>query len=105
MRFPSTTPYFADATYADFLSDPTDQETPWDLYDGGDNGPGLGRVAIARHGSAAPASAPRSIANGAGQLPAGENHLSFFGDGNKRARTRYEIFANKLSEVFVDEGH
>jgi prepilin-type N-terminal cleavage/methylation domain-containing protein/prepilin-type processing-associated H-X9-DG protein len=69
IKTPSLTPYFADATYADFSPGPTDQETPWDVYDGGNNGPGIGRAAIARHGGAGPAAAPRSINNGAGILP------------------------------------
>jgi prepilin-type N-terminal cleavage/methylation domain-containing protein/prepilin-type processing-associated H-X9-DG protein len=69
IKFPSTTPYFADATYADFQPNPTDQETPWDVYNGGDNGPGVGRAAIARHGGSGPSSAPRSLANGTGLLP------------------------------------
>jgi prepilin-type processing-associated H-X9-DG protein len=69
IKFPATTAYFADATYADFSPNPGDQETPWDVYDGGDNGPGVGRAAIARHGSINPTSAPKSLANGAVRLP------------------------------------
>jgi len=71
IKFPTTTPYFADSTYADFgpTFNPLDVESPWDVYDGGYNGPGLGRVAIARHGGAGPGAAPRSLATGTGQLP------------------------------------
>ena len=65
IKTPTTTGYFADATYADFGPNPGDQESPWDTYDGGNNGPGLGRAAIARHGG--PAS--KSMATGTGQLP------------------------------------
>jgi prepilin-type N-terminal cleavage/methylation domain-containing protein/prepilin-type processing-associated H-X9-DG protein len=69
IRTPTLTPYFADATYADFQPNLGDQETPWDVYDGGANGPGVGRAAIARHGGAGPSMAPRAINNGAGLLP------------------------------------
>jgi prepilin-type N-terminal cleavage/methylation domain-containing protein/prepilin-type processing-associated H-X9-DG protein len=72
---PTTTPYFADAIFADFGPSITDQGAPWDVYNGGFNGPGLCRVAIARHGGSSPAQAPRSIAPGS-KLP-GRSGVAF----------------------------
>jgi|ERR1019366_5479332 prepilin-type N-terminal cleavage/methylation domain-containing protein/prepilin-type processing-associated H-X9-DG protein len=69
IKSPALTPYFADAIFADFDAQPTDFSAPWDVYNGGNNGPGLCRAAIARHGGSGPSSAPRSIATGAGRLP------------------------------------
>jgi prepilin-type N-terminal cleavage/methylation domain-containing protein/prepilin-type processing-associated H-X9-DG protein len=65
---PVLTPYFADCTYADMSPSPTDTQSPWDVYNGGFNGPGIGRATIARHGGVAPAAAPKSIGPG-GKLP------------------------------------
>jgi prepilin-type processing-associated H-X9-DG protein len=90
IKFPAITPYFADATYADFSSDPTDQETPWDVYDGGDNGPGLGRVAIARHGGSGPATAPRSLPNGTELLP-GRSDCAF-ADGHAEMKKLNDLW-------------
>jgi hypothetical protein len=64
IKFPTHTPYFADSIYADQGASPTDQSSPWDVYNGGFNGPGLCRVAIARHGGSGPAAAQRSIPAG-----------------------------------------
>lgn len=65
----SQTPFFADAIFADFTPGTTDYSSPWDVYDGGNNGPGLCRAAIARHGGSGASAAPRSIPTGAGRLP------------------------------------
>lgn len=70
------TPYFADAIYADFTPATTDYSSPWDVYNGGNNGPGLCRAAIARHGGAGASAAPRSIPTGAGRLP-GSSDVGF----------------------------
>jgi len=67
IRYPSTTPYFADAIYADFIPSQTDQGAPWDLYNGSGNY-GILRATIARHGGTSPSAAPRTIAPG-GKLP------------------------------------
>jgi hypothetical protein len=69
IKTPAATPYFSDATFADYSPDTTDSSNPWDLYDGGDNGPGMCRAAIARHGGAGGSNAPRSIGPGPGLLP------------------------------------
>jgi prepilin-type N-terminal cleavage/methylation domain-containing protein/prepilin-type processing-associated H-X9-DG protein len=72
----SQTPYFADAIFADFTAATSDSSSPWDVYDGGNNGPGLCRAVIARHGGAGPSAAPRSIPTGAGRLP-GSSDVGF----------------------------
>ncbi len=82
IKIPTLTPYFADAIYADFSASPTDSEAPWDVYNGGFNGPGLGRVAIARHGGSGPGSASRNITIG-GKLP-GRSTVAF-ADGHAEA--------------------
>jgi prepilin-type N-terminal cleavage/methylation domain-containing protein/prepilin-type processing-associated H-X9-DG protein len=69
IKKPFLTPYFADSIYTDEWPDPRDQSAPWDVYDGGFNGPGVCRVAIARHGGGSGAMAPRSLPNGIGKLP------------------------------------
>ena len=70
------TPYFADAIYADFDPSPTDAASPWDVYNGGFNGPGICRAAIARHGGAGPGAASRSLPTGAAVLP-GSSDVAF----------------------------
>jgi prepilin-type N-terminal cleavage/methylation domain-containing protein/prepilin-type processing-associated H-X9-DG protein len=82
IRKPTLTPYFADATYADLAPNPTDVQTPWDVYNGGFNGPGVGRATIARHGGGSPSSAPRSLTPGS-RLP-GRNNIAF-ADGHVEA--------------------
>jgi prepilin-type N-terminal cleavage/methylation domain-containing protein/prepilin-type processing-associated H-X9-DG protein len=82
IRKPTFTPYFADATYADLAANPTDVQTPWDVYNGGFNGPGVGRATIARHGGAGPSAAPRSLTPGS-KLP-GRNNIAF-ADGHVEA--------------------
>ena len=82
IKSPLRTPYFADSTYADQGASPTDSQSPWDVYNGGFNGPGLGRVAIARHGGTGPASAPRSLPPGS-KLP-GSSGVAF-ADGHVEA--------------------
>jgi prepilin-type N-terminal cleavage/methylation domain-containing protein len=69
LKTPSLTPYFGDAIFADFNAATTDASSPWDVYDGGNNGPGICRVAIARHGGSGPTTAPRAISSGPGRLP------------------------------------
>jgi len=64
IRLPVRTPYFADAIYADMSASASDKSTPWDVYNGGNNGPGICRAAIARHGGRGPAAAPRSLPTG-----------------------------------------
>jgi len=98
IKFPTTTPYFADATYADFAPNPGDQETPWDVYDGGDNGPGVGRAAIARHGGAGPSTAPRGLANGAGQLP-GRSDCAF-ADGHAEMKKLNDLWGLTWSSAW-----
>jgi prepilin-type N-terminal cleavage/methylation domain-containing protein/prepilin-type processing-associated H-X9-DG protein len=82
IRKPVSTPYFADATYADFAANPTDAQSPWDVYNGGFNGPGVSRATIARHGGSSPAGAPRSIAPGGKLL--GRSIVAFV-DGHTEA--------------------
>ena len=63
IKYPSTTPEFLDAVWADLWPQPTDApDDPADLYDGGDNipgGPMMQRALIARHGSRPPGAAPK----------------------------------------------
>jgi prepilin-type N-terminal cleavage/methylation domain-containing protein len=62
---PSQTPAFSDSIWPDGWPEPTDTPAT-DLYDGNLNtgNPGICRLTIARHGSAAPASAPRNVPAG-----------------------------------------
>jgi prepilin-type N-terminal cleavage/methylation domain-containing protein/prepilin-type processing-associated H-X9-DG protein len=69
IRWPTLTPYFADAIFADIAPSPSDKASPWDVYDGGFNGPGLCRAAIARHGGAGPGAASRYLPTGTSKLP------------------------------------
>ncbi len=98
IRLPTATPYFADATYADFQPNPGDQETPWDLYNGGDNGPGVGRAAIARHGGAGPGSAPRNLPNGTGKLP-GRSDCAF-ADGHAEMKKIDDLWGLQWSTTW-----
>ena len=75
IKMPSFTPYFADAIFADMGASPTDSQSPWDVYNGGFNGPGIGRAAIARHGGSSPSTAPRSLPPNA-KLP-GQSCVAF----------------------------
>ncbi|MFN3407820.1 MAG: prepilin-type N-terminal cleavage/methylation domain-containing protein [Limisphaerales bacterium] len=75
IKHPTRTGYFADSIYADFGAEPNSPNGPWDVYNGGNNGPGLARIAIARHGGMSPSQAPRNIPVG-GRLP-GRSTVAF----------------------------
>ncbi|MDB6124643.1 MAG: xcpT 7 [Pedosphaera sp.] len=74
VKFPSRTPVFADAVWADAWPLPTDH--PWPNLQTGDSSAGLagamGRFMIARHGPHRPTTVP-TLVNTASRLPGGIN--------------------------------
>jgi prepilin-type N-terminal cleavage/methylation domain-containing protein len=81
---PSNTPLFADEVWVDGWPEET-QGPATDLYDGSLN-PVIGRYTIARHGGAAPASAPRNITSSAGLT--GAIDIAFMDGHGKLVRLR-----------------
>ena len=65
---PSFTPFFSDSVWVDGWPEMTD-EPATDLYHGGDNGGGMQRLNIARHGYKNPSQAPRNVAPIISSLP------------------------------------
>ena len=104
IRLPTSTPYFADAIYADFDADPvSDFSAPWDVYDGGANGPGICRAAIARHGGAGPGAAPRSLPTGVVKLP-GMSDVAF-ADGHAELVKLDNLWALYWTKNWPGNGH
>jgi prepilin-type N-terminal cleavage/methylation domain-containing protein/prepilin-type processing-associated H-X9-DG protein len=92
----SLTPFFCDATFADFTAHPFDAASPWDVYDGGNNGP---RYAIARHGMN-PSAAPRNIPRGGGKLP-GRSDVAF-ADGHAELMKLDDLWGLYWSKTWPD---
>jgi prepilin-type N-terminal cleavage/methylation domain-containing protein/prepilin-type processing-associated H-X9-DG protein len=102
IKSPAFTPYFSDSTYADLLPDPADQEAPWDVYNGGFNGPGVGRAAIARHGGSGPGAAPRNLPPNT-KLP-GRSSVAFV-DGHADARKLDDLWTLLWSATWPAATH
>jgi prepilin-type processing-associated H-X9-DG protein len=103
IKLPTETAYFADAIFADFNPSPTDASSPWDVYNGGFNGPGLCRAAIARHGGAGPGAAARSLPTGAAKLP-GLSDVAF-ADGHAELVKLDNMWALYWSATWPSSGH
>ena len=96
IRKPTLTPFFCDATFADFTAHPYDASSPWDVYDGGNNGP---RYAIARHGMN-PSAAPRNIPRGGSKLP-GRSDVAF-ADGHAALMKLDDMWGLYWSKTWPD---
>ncbi|HUD45430.1 MAG TPA: prepilin-type N-terminal cleavage/methylation domain-containing protein [Candidatus Baltobacteraceae bacterium] len=69
---PASTPFFSDSVWVDGWP-ATNDVPPIDLYHGGDDGSGMQRLNIARHGYKNPSQAPRSVPAVISTLPGGIN--------------------------------
>ena len=81
-------------------ADPTDASSPWDVYNGGNNGPGMCRAAIARHGGSGPGAAPRSIPNNGSKLP-GRTDVAY-ADGHTELIKLDDLWNLKWSLIWPD---
>jgi prepilin-type N-terminal cleavage/methylation domain-containing protein len=81
IALPSSTPFFSDSVWVDGWPDTNDLPAT-DLYHGGDDGGGMQRLNIARHGYRNPSQAPRSgsVPSGIASLPGGI--MAGFSDGH-----------------------